>query len=92
MTQPSEASVRTTVLTAGPGSKAKKYTSSSHKVSSKLACPRCHANSLRRIHRNGFWQRLIASRFGYYPWECMICRAVNLFRDRGLRQKSTPSA
>jgi hypothetical protein len=92
MTQPSEASVRTTVLTAGPGSKAKKYTSSSHKVSSKLACSRCHAISLRRVHRKGLWQRLVASRFGYYPWECMICRAVNLFRDRGLRQKSTPSA
>jgi hypothetical protein len=88
MTLPSEASVRNSSLVAGPGSQAKKYTSSSHKASSSLLCPRCHANGLRRIQRKGFWQKLVATRFGYFPWECKICRAVSLFRDRGIREKS----
>jgi hypothetical protein len=88
MTHPSEASARNNTVAPGSTSQAKKYTSSSHTASSKLACTGCHAYSLRRVKRKGVWQKLIASAFGYYPWECKVCREINMYRDRGTRARS----
>ncbi len=88
MTVPTEPSAGNRSVAAGSVPQAKKYTSSSHKVSSTLVCPECRTNGLRRIPRKGFWQKVIAGRFGYFPWECKICRVVTLFRDRGTRHKS----
>lgn len=38
-----------------------------------LQCVRC-GNDMRRLGRQGFLERKIYSYFGYYPWECPICR------------------
>lgn len=38
-----------------------------------------------RKARNGFWQKSVWPRFGFYPWECASCRVEKLLRDRGLR-------
>lgn len=76
------------VLSDVSAAQAKKYTSSSHKTSSRLDCPACHSFGLHRGERKGFWQKLVASRFGYYPWECTFCREKHLLKDRGLRRRS----
>ena len=50
-----------------------------------LTCPACGALKLRRTSRKGFLQRVIYSRFGYYPWECSRCMFVQLSKNRGVR-------
>jgi hypothetical protein len=44
---------------------------------------------MRRIHREGFFQRRILSLLGLYPWECPICRKPRLLRQRGRRARRT---
>ena len=50
-----------------------------------LVCPDCGSRDLRRMRRTGFLQNKIYPMFGYYPWECALCRHVNLFKARGQR-------
>lgn len=59
----------------------------------KLQCPNCHQEQLARIARHGFMREHVYSMFGYYPWECAICRREYLIRKRGAayRKVSTPS-
>lgn len=52
---------------------------------SEIACPACGSRRLRRLPRSGFLQKRVYSFFGYYPWECPICRQVRMFRERGKR-------
>ena len=47
------------------------------------ACPKCHAVHSRRIRREGFLQRTILRRLGYYPWECRFCKATFAVKNRG---------
>ena len=45
---------------------------------------------MRRLPREGFWQRRFWPILGYYPWECPLCRKPRLIRSRGKRQKIKP--
>lgn len=49
-----------------------------------MKCPKC-SNDLRRIQREGFLQREFYPLFGYYPWECPLCREPILIKKRYLR-------
>ena len=45
-------------------------------------CPHCENIELRRQGRVGLWQRVVLSRFGFYPWECGLCRRIFMLRQR----------
>jgi hypothetical protein len=48
-----------------------------------MVCRNCGARDvLRRHHRRGFFQRRIFPIFGLFPWECMLCRKVKLYRQK----------
>jgi len=38
---------------------------------------------MRRMGRTGFLQDKVFPLFGYYPWECPICRRTRMVRLRG---------
>lgn len=38
---------------------------------------------MRRRARIGFLQNRIFPLFGYYPWECLVCRKTRMLRMRG---------
>ena len=42
---------------------------------------------MRRLGRAGFLQAKVFPLFGYYPWECSICRRKRLLRLRGKRRR-----
>jgi ribosomal protein L37AE/L43A len=52
-------------------------------VRTKLQCPNCKEEQLARIGRRGFFRERVFPKFGYYPWECAICRNEFLIRKRG---------
>jgi predicted RNA-binding Zn-ribbon protein involved in translation (DUF1610 family) len=59
-----------------------------------MQCSRCGRN-LRRLARKGFLQKEIYPRFGYYPWECPVCREMMMLKKQYQRKKhriSEPSA
>ncbi len=41
---------------------------------------------MRRLPRHGFMQKHVYPRFGYYPWECPICRRTMILKKRGHRR------
>jgi hypothetical protein len=45
---------------------------------------KCSAE-MRRMKREGFWEEKVFSRFGFFPWECPVCRVRRRIRDRGKR-------
>ena len=45
-------------------------------------CPTCEGIELRRQGRFGFWQRVVLSRLGRFPWECGLCRKIYMLRQR----------
>ena len=49
----------------------------------KLPCPACRHEQLARIARRGFARQRLWPIFGYYPWECAMCRRQFLLRKRG---------
>jgi hypothetical protein len=57
----------------------------------KLRCPKCRHEQLARIARHGYFRRNIWPIFGFYPWECAICRRQFLLWKRGAayRRSST---
>jgi hypothetical protein len=55
--------------------------SSNQKVPS-IVCRKCGSNALRREPRRGFLQTKVFPRFGFYPWECMMCRIVRFYRKQ----------
>jgi ribosomal protein L37AE/L43A len=57
----------------------------------KLRCPNCHEEQLSRIARRGFLRTRIFSLFGFYPWECAICRKEFLIRKRGAAYRKSRS-
>jgi hypothetical protein len=50
-------------------------------------CNRCKGRSFRRVNREGFLQRAVYSYFGFYPWECVMCRRKVYYRDEGRRAR-----
>jgi hypothetical protein len=54
---------------------------------SPLACPICGRDDMKRVSRHGFLQTRVFPLFGFYPWECSHCRAVQLFKNRGRRRR-----
>ena len=51
-----------------------------------LQCPRCGAERIKRMRREGFFKRKICSAFGYYPWRCTKCLGNFLLKKRALRR------
>ncbi len=45
-------------------------------------CPHCEGIELRRQGRVGFMQRVVLPRFGWFPWECGLCRKVYFLKQR----------
>lgn len=60
-------------------------------VAENFACPDCGSRHLRRLPRQGFLQTKILPFFGYYPWECAMCRETKFFRIRGKRKRKSQS-
>ena len=48
-----------------------------------MQCRVCKSDDLGRVPRKG-WRRA-ASIFGLYPWECLDCAVVRLYRARRTR-------
>jgi hypothetical protein len=46
-------------------------------------CPHCGDEQMRRLARRGFLQTRIYPLLGLYPWECVACRTIKMFRKRG---------
>lgn len=57
-----------------------------------LNCQTCGINYLRRLHRKGFLQRTIYSLFGYFPWECPVCRDPIMLKVRHKRRSHSQQA
>lgn len=57
-----------------------------------LRCPKCRQEQLSRIARHGFLRNHVFPLFGYYPWECAICRRESLVRKRGGSYRSVSSS
>ncbi len=55
--------------------------SESDELNQKVLCDYC-GNQLRRLAREGFMQKKVYSWFGYYPWECPLCREPILVRQQ----------
>lgn len=49
----------------------------------KLTCPNCCHEQLARIARRGFLRERLFPIFGFYPWECAMCRRQFMLRKRG---------
>jgi hypothetical protein len=59
-----------------------------------MHCKDC-GNPLRRLARKGFLQLKVYPKFGYYPWECPICRTLVMVRKQYIRKRRSlhePSA
>ncbi len=50
-----------------------------------MHCKTC-GTSMRRLSRRGFLQEKIYSWFGYYPWECPLCRKPTMLRKQYQRK------
>jgi hypothetical protein len=50
-------------------------------------CNRCQGTAFRRVNREGFLQQVVYPYFGFYPWECVMCRRKVYFRDEGRRPR-----
>lgn len=60
--------------------------------SKKLKCPSCKLPTIRRIPREGFWQKYILSLFGYYPWKCSRCTNSFMLHKRDKRKRRRSSS
>lgn len=65
---------------------------SGHNEDGKLLCPTCGTQTLRRTSREGFMQRAIFARFGYFPWKCSGCHVIRLIKNRGMRHRRRKSS
>jgi hypothetical protein len=56
-----------------------------------MICTYCKSYRIRRIKREGFLRRKLAPLFGFYPWRCSNCGAVQMLKMRGrpVRKRST---
>ena len=56
-----------------------------------LTCPNCRHQQLARIARRGFLRERLFPIFGFYPWECAMCRRQFLLRKRGAAYRKSSS-
>ena len=56
-----------------------------------MECTKC-GSEMRRLMRESFLQRKVYPLFGYYPWECPICRKPVLYKKRHLRKRRSRQA
>jgi hypothetical protein len=56
-----------------------------------MYCVTCGCE-MRRVMRESFLQRKVYPRFGYYPWECPLCREPILYKVRHLRKSKSKRA
>jgi hypothetical protein len=47
---------------------------------------------MRRLMRESFLQRKVYPLFGYYPWECPLCRELTLYKVRHITKKRSKQA
>lgn len=47
-----------------------------------LVCKNCEYPQMRRVRRQGWWEREFFPRLGFYPWECIDCRQITMHRLR----------
>jgi hypothetical protein len=50
-----------------------------------MYCKKC-GNGMRRLSRHGFLQQKVYPIFGYYPWECPLCRKLVMLRKQYQRR------
>jgi hypothetical protein len=50
---------------------------------SAIACPQCRGYHTTRAHRRTFFQKVVFTRLGYYPWKCIDCSHRFLSKNRG---------
>lgn len=56
-----------------------------------MHCTLCACKDMLRLRRTGFLETKLFPVFGFYPWKCPQCKAKQLLRSRGKRQrKLTP--
>jgi phage FluMu protein Com len=60
---------------------------------SQTECPKCHALQARRVKQEGFIQKAILQKLGFFPWECRFCKSTFVLKNRGhgKADKSEPS-
>jgi hypothetical protein len=46
-------------------------------------CSHCESHEFRRLNRMGFFEKNVLARFGYFPWECVLCRRKVYLRGDG---------
>jgi hypothetical protein len=46
-------------------------------------CDYCPGKEYRRLNRNGFLERKVYPIFGFYPWECALCRRKAYLQSNG---------
>jgi hypothetical protein len=51
-----------------------------------MYCSTCGCE-MRRLMRESFLQRKVYPLFGYYPWECPLCRDLTLYKVRHVRKR-----
>jgi hypothetical protein len=53
-----------------------------------MHCKKC-GTELRRLVRESLLQRRVYPLFGFYPWECPLCRETILLRKRYARRRQS---
>jgi hypothetical protein len=56
-----------------------------------MYCVTCGCE-MRRLMRESFMQRKVYPLFGYYPWECPLCRELVMFKARHVRKRKSKSS
>jgi hypothetical protein len=56
-----------------------------------MYCVTCGCE-MRRLTRESFMQREIYPLFGYYPWECPLCRELIMYKVRSVRKRKSKSS
>ena len=57
-----------------------------------MVCASCESYRMRRIKREGFLRERLAPLFGYFPWRCSNCGAIQMLRSRGEQRHSRDAA
>ena len=58
----------------------------------KRKCTRCESNEFRRLNRVGFFERQLLPVFGFFPWECALCRRKSYLHNEGTTKPSRRTA
>ncbi len=53
-----------------------------------LKCKTCGAPHMRRLHLRGFLVKRLLAFFGYFPWECPVCRIPLYIRERWMTHRT----